>query len=68
MEGRRGSMNIGGISLILILGIINLILLFFQLSTGLRWMKVRFGIHRKTGIALLISAVLHALLALLASS
>jgi hypothetical protein len=61
-------MNIGGISIILILGIINLILLLFQLSSGLRWVKVPFGTHRKTGIALLISAVLHALLAFLASS
>jgi hypothetical protein len=61
-------MSIGGISLILLLGIINLILLLFQLSTGLRWVKVPFGTHRKTGMALFISAVLHALLALLVSS
>jgi hypothetical protein len=60
-------MTIGGISVILILGIINFLLLLFQLATGLRWIKVRFGVHKKTGIALFIAAFLHGALAVLAN-
>jgi len=56
-------MKIGGVSIILILGFINLILILFQLSTGLRWIKVPFPMHRRMGIILFISAVLHAILA-----
>jgi len=56
---------IGGISIVLILGVINFLLILFQLSSGLRLIKVSFLIHRKTGIALLISASLHALLGIL---
>jgi hypothetical protein len=56
---------IGGISIVLILGVINFLLILFQLSSGLRLIKVSFLTHRKTGIALLISASLHALLAIL---
>ena len=60
-------MKIGGVSIILILGFINMILILFQLSTGFRWIKVPFGIHRSTGIILFISAILHAILAYLAN-
>lgn len=60
-------MNIGGISIILILGILNLLLILFQMSTGLRWIKVPFGVHKKSGTTLLVSAALHAILAFLAS-
>jgi hypothetical protein len=60
-------MSIGGISIILILGIINFLLLLFQLSTGLHWINVKLGIHRKTGILLFILATVHGLLGLLAS-
>jgi hypothetical protein len=56
---------IGGISIVLILGVINFLLILFQLSSGLRLIKVSFLTHRKTGIALLISASLHALLGIL---
>ena len=56
---------IGGISIVLILGIVNFLLILFQLSSGLRLIKVSFLTHRKTGIALLISASLHALLGIL---
>jgi hypothetical protein len=56
---------IGGISIVLILGVINFLLILFQLSSGLRLIKVSFLIHRKTGIVLLISASLHALFAIL---
>ena len=54
-------------TIILLLGVLNLLLILFQLSSGLRWIKVPFGLHRKTGIALLVSALLHATLAFLAS-
>ncbi len=60
-------MNIGGISIILMLGILNFLLILFQMSTGLRWIKVPFGVHKKSGMILLISATLHAVLAFLAS-
>jgi len=58
-------MTVGGISIILLLGLINLLLLLFQLATGLRWIKVRFGVHKKTGIALFIAALVHGGLAVL---
>lgn len=60
-------MVIGGISIILILGIINFLLLLFQLSTGLRWIRVKFGVHRKTGILLFIVACIHGFLGILAN-
>jgi hypothetical protein len=56
---------IGGISIVLILGVINFLLILFQLSSGLRLIKVSFLTHRKTGLALLMSASLHALLGIL---
>jgi hypothetical protein len=60
-------MVVGGISMILILGFVNFLLLLFQLSTGLRWIKVPFGVHRKTGILLFIVAVVHGVLGILAN-
>jgi hypothetical protein len=60
-------MTIGGISIILILGIINFLLLLFQLATGLRWIKVPFGVHKKTGILLFIIAAIHGMLGILAN-
>jgi hypothetical protein len=60
-------MNIGGVSIILVLGILNFLMILFQLSTGLRWIKVPFGVHKKSGMTLLVSATLHAILALLTS-
>ena len=59
-------MTIGGLSIILVLGIVNFVLVLFQLSTGLRWIKVPFGVHRKTGIAFFVIASVHGLLGLLA--
>ena len=59
-------MKPGIASVILILGLANLVLLSFQLSTGLRWVKVPFGTHRKIGLALFATALLHGLLGLLA--
>lgn len=56
---------IGDIPIILILGIFNFLLILFQLSTGMRWIKVGFRTHRKSGILLLISALAHALFGVL---
>jgi hypothetical protein len=58
---------VGGISIILILGILNMLLILFQVSSGLRWIKVPFGVHKRTGSALFFSGALHAILAVLAS-
>ena len=59
-------MKIGGVSIILILGITNFILLLFQISSGLRWVRVPMTSHRKTGITLFITAFIHGTLAILA--
>jgi len=56
-------MNIGIV--VPILGIVNLLLLSFQISTGLRWLKVPMRIHRKTGVTLFIVAIIHGTLAFL---
>jgi len=61
-------MKVGGISIILLLGILNLMLVLFQMSSGLRWIRAPIGIHKRTGITLLISATLHAILAYIAST
>ena len=60
-------MKIGGVSIILILGIINMALVLFQMSTGLRWLKISYSVHKKTGIILFFGAVLHAFLAILSN-
>ncbi len=59
-------MKIGGVSIILVLGLINLLLLSLQLSSGLRWIKLPFGVHRKTGIALFVTALVHGILGVIA--
>jgi hypothetical protein len=59
-------MVIGGVSIILVLGIVNFLLLLFQIATGLRWIKVRFGVHKKTGILLFVIATIHGFLGILA--
>jgi hypothetical protein len=61
-------MTIGNVSIILILGIVNGLLILFQLLTGLRLIKVSFTLHRKTGILLVITAFLHGALAFLANT
>lgn len=55
-----------GSSVVEILGIINFMLLLFQLFSGQHWIEVKIGIHRKVGLALVASASLHGLLAILA--
>jgi len=59
-------MSIGGLSIILLLGILNLILALFQLGTGKRWIKVPIKIHKRSGVLLVVSAIAHAVLAILA--
>ena len=46
-----------------IIGIINLLLVLFQVSTGKRWLKVNFIWHRRLGVVLLVTVVIHAILA-----
>jgi len=58
-------MKIGGISIILLLGMLNMALILFQMSTGLRWISVPLGIHKRTGMLLFLSALVHAILAYL---
>ncbi|OGD23612.1 MAG: hypothetical protein A2Y69_12515 [Candidatus Aminicenantes bacterium RBG_13_59_9] len=60
-------MTIGGVSVILILGVCNLLLVLFQAASGLRRIKVKIGVHKKTGLALVLFAVAHGLLAFLAN-
>ena len=48
-----------------ILGIINFFLLLFQVATGRRWIKVRYGVHRKTGTILFVTAAIHGIIGLL---
>lgn len=58
-------MTIAGVSIILLLGLANLVLILFQLATGLRLLRVRVGVHKRAGIALLVLAILHGTLAFL---
>ena len=55
-------MKIGGI--IELFGIINLFLVLFQVSSGLRFLKVSFAVHKKTGLLLLLTALIHGGLAI----
>ena len=55
-----------GSSLVQVLGLINFMLLLFQLFSGQHWIQVKIGIHRKVGLALVANASLHGLLAILA--
>ncbi len=52
-----------GITFAVIIGIINLLLVLFQVSTGKRWLKVNFIWHRRLGVVLLVTVVIHAILA-----
>jgi hypothetical protein len=60
-------MTIGSISIILILGIINFILVLFQLASGMHFIKVPFGLHKNSGIVLFFTAIIHGALAILVS-
>ncbi|MGV7931304.1 MAG: hypothetical protein AB2L13_20770 [Spirochaetota bacterium] len=59
-------MSIGGVSIILILGLLNMLLIVFQLLSGLRVLRLPMVIHRRTGMALVVTALLHAVLAFMA--
>ena len=61
-------MTIGGVSIILIGGLVNLTLLLFQLLSGLHYIKVPFGVHKKTGILLVVCAIIHGILGFIAQS
>ena len=52
--------------IILLLGIANILLLLFQLFTGMHWIRVRLGLHRKIGVLLVIVAAVHGLIAIVA--
>lgn len=54
-----------GVNIILILGIINFVLVLFQLLSGLRVFRINFKIHRGFGITLFITATIHGVLAIL---
>lgn len=60
-------MRFGGLSVIQLTGIVNGLLICFQAASGLRLYKVPFRVHRQTGIALILTTVVHAILALLAN-
>jgi len=60
-------MIIGGMSIILILGIINFVLVLFQLASGLHLIKVPFALHKNMGILLFFTAIIHGGLAILVS-
>jgi len=60
-------MTVAGVSIILILGLCNLVLVLFQAASGLRIIKAKIGVHKKAGLALVVLAVAHGLLAFLAS-
>jgi hypothetical protein len=61
-------MSIFGVSVILIGGIVNMLLILFQVLGGLKVIKVPFKVHKWAGITLLITAAAHATLAILASN
>lgn len=53
-----------GINIIFWFGLINLILILFQLLSGLRAIKVKYKIHKVFGIILLFTASIHGIYAL----
>lgn len=52
-------------TIVMALGILNLLLIWFQIASGRRWIKINIKVHRKTGIALVASGTVHGALALL---
>ncbi len=58
-------MKIGGVSIILLLENVNFLLVLLQLSSGMRWIRVKMTLHRKIGILLFFTAILHGTLAIL---
>jgi hypothetical protein len=60
-------MKVGGVSIVLILGVLNGFLLVFQFLSGRRIIRVRPGIHRKVGTAFLVTAMAHGILGILSN-
>jgi hypothetical protein len=58
-------MKIGGDTIMLISGIVNLTLISLQLAGGLRWIRIPIKVHRKTGIFLFVAACIHAAVGIL---
>jgi hypothetical protein len=58
-------MAIFGISILLISGVINFLLLLFQLLSGLHIIKTKLKFHRTAGKVLFVIASMHAILAIL---
>lgn len=58
-------MKIGGDSIMLVTGLINLGVIGFQMASGLRWISAPPKIHRKTGILLAAIAGIHAAVGIL---
>ena len=54
-----------GIDIILWLGIINFILVLFQLLSGLRVIKIKYKTHKTFGIILFITATIHGTVAII---
>ncbi|HSH52373.1 MAG TPA: hypothetical protein VK982_11680 [Bacteroidales bacterium] len=54
-----------GINIILWFGIINLILIIFQLLSGLHWIKIKYKTHKVFGIILFFTASIHGIYALI---
>jgi hypothetical protein len=59
-------MMIAGVSVILLLGVVNFLLILFQVSTGRRWIKVPLVWHRRGAATLVVTALAHAVFAFLA--
>ncbi|MBN2040273.1 MAG: hypothetical protein JW864_09545 [Spirochaetes bacterium] len=57
-------MTIFGLSIIAVTGIINFLLLLFQLLSGLHVLKVKIQIHKTVGKVLFVVACLHGLIAI----
>ena len=53
-----------GIDIILWFGMINLLLVLFQLLSGLRVVKIKYKTHRLLGIILFFTATIHGIYAL----
>jgi hypothetical protein len=51
-------------NIILILGIINFILVLFQVASGMRYIIMSFTTHKRAGITLLVTATLHGAIAI----
>jgi hypothetical protein len=53
------------INIILWLGVLNLILILFQLLSGLRIIKIKYKLHKRMGVILFFSAFIHGIYAII---